>query len=834
MDLSLKKRIILPLLLSGILVFVLGLYLLNRSEQQQLQVAVQQGARSLQSHIQTMLDARTRMLVSNLGFLAQDEQVVRALQAGDRATLLRLSLPIYQRLHAQAGISHFYFHDLQRVNLLRVHQPGRHGDSIERFTLRAAERTGQVSAGIELGTLGTFTLRAVLPVERDGKRIGYIELGQEIDDQIHLIHELFDVELYVLIDKVYLNRENWQAGMQMLHRPASWERLPSAVLSTQSQSATPPVEWLNQVVSRPAQGQEVQLTERVQFAGREYWSARILLPDVAGRPVASLVVLRDMTSMLDKARQNFLVLTLISLFMGCGILLLFWAILGRTENELTHTRQRLLDESQARAEMHEKFIQQLLEEQDKLSEREAHIKLLLNAVGDGIYGVDGQGNATFVNPMACQMLGYDSSEMLGQNMHDLVHHAYPDRRAYAQVDCPIFDSLQSGKTHRINHEVFWRKDGSAFPVEYVSTPILQDNQPTGAVVVFNDISERKQAQMQIERALHVQRVMDTILNISLPPLALEEVLLLALDAVLSIPTFALLSKGAVFLVDEEGRSLVMVAQRNLPDVLLERCAHISFGRCLCGRAAASREVVFANHINAAHEITFENMTPHGHYCVPILSENKLLGVLNMYIPHNHPGDEDERKYLKTVADTMAVVIKRKRDEETLRRLAHHDTLTSLPNRTLFYDRLEQMLASAQRQTSQFAVVFLDMDRFKEVNDTLGHDAGDLVLKEVARRLRVCVPRKSDTIARMGGDEFTIILTHIHRNEDIQLVAEKIVATLAEPFVLQQQSWVLGSSVGIARYPEHGLDGETLVKHADDAMYLAKKQRNSYRFYGESA
>ncbi len=832
MDLSLKKRIILPLLLSGLVVFFLGLYLFNRMEQQQMRLAVQDGATLFQNQLHSMQESRIRMLSGNLGFIAQDERILAAFEAHDRARLMALSLPIYQRLHEQANITHFYYHDLERVNFLRVHQPDRHGDVINRFTLRAAQRSGQFSAGLELGALGTFTLRAVLPVERNGRRIGYIELGQEIDDAMHQMHEMFNVELFVLVNKAYLQRENWQAGMQMMHRQNPWELMPSAVLSTQSQSATPPVGWLNQVISQPQTGQQVLLTERVKLDGREYWSARIPLPDVAGQPVANMVVLRDMTPMLAQERQGFWWLLAISTVMGAGILLLFWAILGRTENELRHARQGLLEAGLARGRMHEEFIQQLLEEQVKLSDSEARIKLLLDAVGEGIYGVDLQGNVTFVNPVCCQMLGYDSSELLGQNMHALIHHLHADRSPYLLEECPIYHSLQTGAVRRVSDEIFWRKDGSSFPVEYVTTPILLHGQPSGAVVIFNDISERQTAQLQIQRALHVQRVMDTILNIALPPLTLEEVLQLSLDAVLSIPTFALLSKGAVFLVDEDGRSLVMVAQRNLPEVLLQRCANISFGRCLCGTAAATRETVFMNHVNAAHEITFDGMTPHGHYCVPILTEGKLMGVLNMYIPHNHPGDEEERKYLKTVADTMAVVIKRKRDEEALRRLAHHDTLTSLPNRTLFYDRLEQMLASAQRQELHFAVLFLDMDRFKEVNDTLGHDAGDAVLKEVARRLRVCVPRKSDTIARMGGDEFTIILTHVARIDDIQRVAQKIVECLSEPFMLHGQAWMLGGSVGVARYPEDGLDSETLVKRADDAMYMAKKQRNSYCFFGE--
>lgn len=428
------------------------------------------------------------------------------------------------------------------------------------------------------------------------------------------------------------------------------------------------------------------------------------------------------------------------------------------------------------------------------------------------------------------MLGYQHEELLGQNVHDLVHHTHPNGSPYPHEECPIYESLLTGNRQHISDDVLWRKDHSHFPVEYVSTPIWMGDKRTGAVVVFSDITERKQAQMQIERALHIQRVMDTILNISLPPLSLEEVLLLSLDAVLSIPAFALLSKGAVFMVGEDGHSLDMIAQRNLPPILLERCAKLVFGQCLCGKAAATREMVFANHLTDAHEITYHGIQPHGHYCLPIMSEGELLGVLNTYVPAGHTSDEEEHKYLKTVADTMAVVIKRKKDEEALRQLAHHDVLTGLPNRILFYDRLEQVLALAQRQCQHFAVLFLDLDRFKEINDTLGHDAGDEVLKEVARRLRTCVSRKTDTVARMGGDEFTIVFTDVNAVEHIEAVALKIIAALSAAFILEGETHFLGCSIGIAQYPEHGANAEMLIKHADDAMYQAKKQRNTYCFY----
>lgn len=344
--------------------------------------------------------------------------------------------------------------------------------------------------------------------------------------------------------------------------------------------------------------------------------------------------------------------------------------------------------------------------------------------------------------------------------------------------------------------------------------------------MLRDISERKKALREIELALNIQRVLDSILNISLPPLTLKEVLLKSLDAVLSIPTFSLLNRGAIFLTVKDEQTLEIVAQRNLPDALLRSCAILPFGKCLCGRAAASREIVFFNHLNEQHEISYEGIEPHGHYCIPIMSENRLLGVLNAYVEHGHISDESEKVYLKTVADTLAAVIERKQAEEALHQLAHNDSLTGLPNRTLFYDRLDHGLALAQRNQQEFAVMFIDLDHFKEINDTLGHDMGDELLKETANRLLACV-RKTDTVARMGGDEFTVILTEVKTPGSAEHVATTILNALLEPFDLNGTPCKVGCSIGIAHYPAHGLDSETLLKHADDAMYHAKRKRNIF-------
>ncbi|MEO5327572.1 MAG: EAL domain-containing protein [Magnetococcus sp. THC-1_WYH] len=173
---------------------------------------------------------------------------------------------------------------------------------------------------------------------------------------------------------------------------------------------------------------------------------------------------------------------------------------------------------------------------------------------------------------------------------------------------------------------------------------------------------------------------------------------------------------------------------------------------------------------------------------------------------------------------------RQRLENQLREQAEYDTLTGLPNRQLFQDRLQQTVLMGERNYGIFALLFVDLDRFKWVNDTLGHDAGDQLLVEAARRMKSVV-RKSDTVARLGGDEFTIILSDIFHDSMAELVARKILENLVTPFHLKGQEVSISGSVGIAIFPSDGTTAEELTKNADSAMYQAKESgRNAFQFY----
>jgi len=458
------------------------------------------------------------------------------------------------------------------------------------------------------------------------------------------------------------------------------------------------------------------------------------------------------------------------------------------------------------------------------------MEVALGAISDAIAWAEPDGNIQWCNQAFASLAGQPNIMLVGTNLEAAIplekngkaipasqHPVHAALAGKAQASC-IFD---------------FRHGDDLLIFEATARRARVSKNDDSIVLVLHDITERQHAQDRLAWDYEVQTVLDAILNISTQPPELKEILERSLDALLSMPSFSLLRKGAVFVSSEGRDELELVVHRGLPDTLQSACAHLPFGRCLCGKAAASHEIVFADCVDERHENTYDGIKPHGHYCTPILADGKVLGVINTYVTAGHIRKDREERFLRMVADTLASVIQRKRAEEQLEQLAHSDSLTGLPNRPLFYDRLEQTLAMARRHKQKFAVLFLDLDHFKEINDTLGHDTGDVLLKETANYLLGCV-RETDTVARMGGDEFTIILTDVGFPEGAETVAKKVLEALARPFTLNGKEHVVGTSIGIAVYPSDGKDSEALVKNADTAMYQAKQSGNAYRFYSQES
>lgn len=222
--------------------------------------------------------------------------------------------------------------------------------------------------------------------------------------------------------------------------------------------------------------------------------------------------------------------------------------------------------------------------------------------------------------------------------------------------------------------------------------------------------------------------------------------------------------------------------------------------------------------------------------VPLRTRDLVIGVLGLYGAHRDAFDPFTIQWVEQFARHVAIIMSlatvRKETAARIFHLTHHDPLTDLPNRILFADRLKQALARAKRYGRGVGVLFVDLDQFKSINDSLGHETGDALLKIVADRLVRCV-RSTDTIARLSGDEFAMVLPDLARGEDAGLVAQKVLEAAARPATVGNQTIPITASVGIALYPSNSADPDVLLAHADRAMYRAKEKGGQcHQFWSE--
>jgi len=235
----LRTRVLLPLSLA--LITLLGAFAVNlhRSQQEKLGGEMRQHLEAVKGLFNKRLILKSGQLEAVAGIIATDPAIQEAWIGRDREALLKRSRPYMKNLRGQLGITHFYYHEPDRRNFLRVYNPTKHGDEITRFTIREGQRTGKPVSGLELGRLGTLTFRLVYPWIIDGQVDGFIELGEEIDHLLRDTHEILGLETYITIYKEFIDRNGWEKGMKLFGRTSDWDALPTVVVVTQTHKELP-------------------------------------------------------------------------------------------------------------------------------------------------------------------------------------------------------------------------------------------------------------------------------------------------------------------------------------------------------------------------------------------------------------------------------------------------------------------------------------------------------------------------------------------------------------------------------------------------------------------
>ncbi|VVN22671.1 hypothetical protein PS662_04448 [Pseudomonas fluorescens] len=434
----------------------------------------------------------------------------------------------------------------------------------------------------------------------------------------------------------------------------------------------------------------------------------------------------------------------------------------------------------------------------------SYIDLLLDAV----CAVDKQGRFVFVSAACERIFGYTPDELVGQSMIDLVHPA--DRQRTLDAAREIM-----GGEPKLNFENrYVRKDGRVVHILWSARWSEVDQL---RIAVARDITERKQAESR-QAALYA---------ISEAAHAAEDLLALFKRIHLIIGEWLPALNFSVALYDEH------CAQLNFPyhvddnEQQPEQPGTVT-GR-LCAEVIRSGQPILLTPNQDNAPAGFETLVASQHSpCwlgVPLNSQNGTIGALIVKsVVGGERYTEQDKEMLQFVCAQVATAIERKQLHARLQRMAQYDQLTQLPNRALLRDRLQASLALARESAGHMALLYVDLDRFKEVNDTHGHAVGDMLLQAVANRLKGCV-RETDTVARIGGDEFVVLLHSIHAAGDADNVAGKIRQVLAQPLRLDGHSVNIQPSIGVAHYPEHGTEESQLFRHADEAMYSAKRRHH---------
>lgn len=360
----LRMRLLVPMTIAICILLGSFLFAFYRDQQRQSQRDIERSAQEVSNLFQAEMKQNTSVMSSLLQVLAHDGELEQAFRKRDRGLLYSRAKSIYADLSTVHKITHLYFHDLDRTNFLRVHHPPEFGDKIGRVTLLEAERTGQVSSGIERGPIGMFVQRVVYPWVVEGKRIGYIELGKEFEDTAAAVHGKLDVEIIVAVDKKFLNREQWENGVKNHNRHTGWDQLPLYVVMDRTMDAMP--DPVVKVLAGQKNG-ELNGSRRFIWNGRTMEVFFLPLNDVRNQRLGTVVVLRDATAMAEAARRSIVMTSAISLSVGVMLVIFFYILLGRVERELVRRTEALTAEITERT----RAQTELQEARDNLEQRVA-------------------------------------------------------------------------------------------------------------------------------------------------------------------------------------------------------------------------------------------------------------------------------------------------------------------------------------------------------------------------------------------------------------------------------------------------------------------------------
>ena len=450
----------------------------------------------------------------------------------------------------------------------------------------------------------------------------------------------------------------------------------------------------------------------------------------------------------------------------------------------------------------------------------SHMKGVLNAVNEGVITFNTKLKIVMMNRFALNLWGYSRDEILGQNLAMLIAEPYSKRiKNYAKRN------TLSEKLNLLNQNIKikgLRKDKTEFPIglNFVENKIDSEIFYTVAITDLSENFKNKKIQKCILKISNSVRISTNIRQLYREIYKNLNVLIPAEDFTISL----ILDKNNVEEYNYNNVKKTFNKKKKIKGNIIEPIIKKRKNLIYC-----SEQI---DYLKEKKQLNSKFKTPNSYIGSPLIISNEIIGVVSIQsFDKEIIYTEEELNILKFISDQIAMAIDKVKSVEEMHYLAYYDKMTKLPNRILFNDRAKIAFKNAQRTNDKYAVLFLDLDEFKIINDTMGHNAGDKLLKTVAKRIVECV-REGDTISHWGGDEFTV-LSKIKNINDNKKLCERLLNKVKEKTIINRKKITCSLSIGTAIYPIHGNNIDDLIQKADMAMYVSKTQgKDKFTIYND--
>ncbi len=496
---SITLPLIFPLAIALLLSLAASLYGMRWVQQQNTNRQIYDVALSGQQLFRSLLATQVRQLQKRIEILQADPALQEAFLAKDRSRLRKaLSRPAPMVVGA-SGMGQLFFVDAGRRLVFSADNHAVVGEMLAHQTLRQASRTHEMAHGLELERDGRFLLRVVVPWSIAGGDAGYVEMSHDLGLLAPKLKEVLGYEIFITAKKAGLDQKQWAAEAEAGRRAGSWQELAECVVLARTMPAVPG-KLCAVLMDGGESPQGFVRTLDFSMGERHFRGGFIDLLDPAQQNIGALVMLQDVTHEVVSLWAMAFYLGGVGLAIAVLFFLFFYFYISRLDRRLAKNQAILREtiDSKDVALFHTStLLQQDITRREEVEHEFQRAcrrnQLILDAIDEGVFGLDSLGNHTFVNPQALKMLGYESGELVGQPSHTIWHHSRQGGSHFPDIECPIYQTLTDGKIHHVEDDFFWRKDGTGFPVEYTSTPILEEGRLAGAVVSFKDISDKKKA-----------------------------------------------------------------------------------------------------------------------------------------------------------------------------------------------------------------------------------------------------------------------------------------------------------------------------------------------------